>query len=66
MSSYERKEADYIEKLKKGFHSVRGIGKTQPDPRASKVCNSFPSLLFDSLNRKVFVFSYYSTCIISS
>ncbi|CAB3383108.1 Hypothetical predicted protein [Cloeon dipterum] len=28
----ERTNADYIEKLPKTFHSVKGVGKTQPDP----------------------------------
>lgn len=29
---YERNEADYIEKLKKGYQSVLGVGKTEPNP----------------------------------
>ncbi|XP_043286683.1 poly [ADP-ribose] polymerase [Venturia canescens] len=29
---YERKHADYIEKLPKGKHSTKGLGSTQPDP----------------------------------
>lgn len=28
----ERTQADYIEKLPKTFHSVKGVGKTHPDP----------------------------------
>lgn len=35
--SYERKEADYIEKLKKGYQSVLGVGKTEPNPEETKV-----------------------------
>jgi len=35
-NSYERKQADYIEKLKKGYQSVRGVGKTEPNPEKSK------------------------------
>lgn len=34
---YERKEADYIEKLKKGYQSVLGVGKTEPNPEESKM-----------------------------
>lgn len=29
---YERFGADYIEKLPAGFHSCKGVGKTEPDP----------------------------------
>ncbi|KAK6996034.1 Poly [ADP-ribose] polymerase 1, partial [Halocaridina rubra] len=29
---YERTNADYIEKLPKGMHSTKGIGRTHPDP----------------------------------
>ena len=29
---YERYHADYIEKLPKGKHSCKGVGKTEPDP----------------------------------
>ena len=29
---YERTSADYIEKLPKGKHSCKGVGKTEPDP----------------------------------
>merc|ERR1711962_849609 len=29
---YERTQADYIEKLPKGKHSTKGVGKTSPDP----------------------------------
>lgn len=29
---YERTHADYIEKLPKGMHSCKGVGKTEPDP----------------------------------
>lgn len=32
---YERTRADYIEKLPKGKHSCKGVGKTQPDPAAA-------------------------------
>jgi len=38
--SYERKEADYIEKLKKGYQSVKGVGKTEPNPEESKKLSS--------------------------
>ena len=38
--SYERKEADYIEKLKKDYQSVLGVGKTQPNPEESKVISA--------------------------
>ena len=31
-SRYERNAADYIEKLPKGKHSTKGVGKTAPDP----------------------------------
>ena len=34
---YERTQADYIEKLKKEYQSVIGLGKTQPNPEESKV-----------------------------
>lgn len=34
---HECTQASYIEKLPKGKHSTKGIGKTQPDPKASKV-----------------------------
>lgn len=34
---YERHAADYIEKLPKNFHSCKGVGRTEPDPEASKV-----------------------------
>jgi len=33
---YERTKADYIEKLPAGFHSTKGIGKTEPDPNVFK------------------------------
>ncbi|QQP50788.1 Poly polymerase, partial [Caligus rogercresseyi] len=29
---YEKKSAEYVEKLPPGKHSTKGIGKTQPDP----------------------------------
>lgn len=32
---YERTRADYIEKLPKGMHSCKGVGKTEPDPKAT-------------------------------
>ncbi len=28
----EKTQADYVEKLPKGYHSTKGIGKTEPDP----------------------------------
>ena len=31
-SRYELKNAKYIEKLPKGKHSTKGLGKTAPDP----------------------------------
>lgn len=34
---YEKKEAEYIEKLPKGKHSTKGLGRTEPDPKASKI-----------------------------
>lgn len=33
---YERERADYIEKLPKGKHSCKGIGRTHPDPTIVK------------------------------
>ncbi|KAJ9595723.1 hypothetical protein L9F63_013086 [Diploptera punctata] len=30
---YERSNADYIEKLPKGMHSTKGLGRTEPDPK---------------------------------
>lgn len=30
---YERLRADYIEKLPKGKHSCKGVGRTHPDPK---------------------------------
>lgn len=35
LSRYERTRADYIEKLPKGKHSCKGVGKSEPDPAAS-------------------------------
>ena len=35
--SYERNESDYIEKLKKGYHSCLGVGKTEPNPDETEV-----------------------------
>lgn len=35
MLRYERKRAEYIEKLPSGKHSCMGIGRTQPDPAGS-------------------------------
>ena len=32
---HECKEADYIEKLPKNKHSTKGLGRTEPDPKAS-------------------------------
>jgi len=32
---YERKSADYIEKLPKDKHSTKGLGRTEPDPKDS-------------------------------
>lgn len=34
---YERLQADYIEKLPKGKHSTKGVGRTQPDPKGAEV-----------------------------
>jgi hypothetical protein len=34
--TYERTKADYIEKLPSGFHSTKGVGKTEPDPTLTK------------------------------
>lgn len=34
---YENINAKYIEKLPAGKHSCKGVGKTHPDPSASKV-----------------------------
>ena len=36
MCRYERKQADYIEKLPKGYDSTKGLGKTEPEPGSSK------------------------------
>lgn len=33
---YELLQANYIEKLPKGKHSTKGVGRTQPDPSASE------------------------------
>lgn len=33
---YERPHADYIEKLPKGKHSCKGVGRTHPDPSLVK------------------------------
>lgn len=33
---HECKQAEYIEKLPKGKHSTKGLGKTYPDPSKSK------------------------------
>merc|ERR1712003_575891 len=33
---HELKAAEYIEKLPSGYHSVKGLGATHPDPSASK------------------------------
>jgi predicted DNA-binding WGR domain protein len=33
---YERTQAEYVEKLPKGKHSTKGIGRTEPDPKSSK------------------------------
>eukprot|EP00088_Acartia_fossae_P027428 TRINITY_DN2818_c0_g1_i6.p2 TRINITY_DN2818_c0_g1~~TRINITY_DN2818_c0_g1_i6.p2 ORF type:complete len:122 (-),score=36.27 TRINITY_DN2818_c0_g1_i6:314-679(-) len=33
---YERTKADYIEKLPTGYHSTKGIGKTEPDSNLTK------------------------------
>ncbi|KRT82026.1 hypothetical protein AMK59_5757, partial [Oryctes borbonicus] len=37
---YERTQADYIEKLPKGKHSCKGIGRTHPDPSLVKKINN--------------------------
>lgn len=34
---HECTEAKYIEKLPKGKHSTKGVGRTYPDPKKSKV-----------------------------
>ncbi|GLH03003.1 Poly [ADP-ribose] polymerase [Gryllus bimaculatus] len=34
---YERHAADYIEKLPKNHHSCKGLGRTEPDPKAAVV-----------------------------
>ncbi|CAL4074076.1 unnamed protein product, partial [Meganyctiphanes norvegica] len=34
---YERKAAEYVEKLPKGKHSCKGLGRTQPDPAENKI-----------------------------
>ncbi|KAK7863506.1 hypothetical protein R5R35_009060 [Gryllus longicercus] len=34
---YERPAADYIEKLPKNHHSCKGLGRTEPDPKAAVV-----------------------------
>lgn len=36
---HECTKASYIEKLPKGKHSTKGIGKTQPHPEQSKFLN---------------------------
>lgn len=36
---YERPQADYIEKLPKGKHSTKGLGRTEPDPKDVVVTN---------------------------
>lgn len=36
---YERTRADYIEKLPKGKHSCKGVGKSEPDPTESVTIN---------------------------
>jgi len=33
---YERTAADYVEKLPADKHSVKGVGKTHPDPSVAK------------------------------
>jgi len=33
---HELKHAEYIEKLPSGFHSVKGLGSTHPDPSHAK------------------------------
>lgn len=34
---HECTKAEYIEKLPKGKHSTKGIGRTYPDPKKSKI-----------------------------
>lgn len=34
---YERTQAEYVGTLPKGKHSCKGVGRTQPDPAASKI-----------------------------
>ena len=36
---YERTQAEYVEKLPKGKHSTKGLGRTEPDPSAAKNLN---------------------------
>lgn len=36
---YERTQAEYVEKLPKGKHSTKGIGRTEPDPKCTKTIN---------------------------
>lgn len=33
---YELQQAKYVEKLPKGKHSVKGVGRTEPDPECVK------------------------------
>uniref|UniRef100_UPI003134487B Poly-(ADP-ribose) polymerase n=1 Tax=Tribolium castaneum TaxID=7070 RepID=UPI003134487B len=35
-NTYERNPAEYVEKLPKGKHRSKGLGRTEPDPKASK------------------------------
>lgn len=34
---HECTQAEYVEKLPKGKHSTKGIGRTYPDPEKSKI-----------------------------
>ncbi len=53
--SYERKEADYIEKLKKDYQSVLGVGKTEPNPDEFKVINSNFCFVHESSTKQLIV-----------
>ena len=37
--TYDRTQADYIEKLPKGKHSTKGVGRTEPDPKDFTMTN---------------------------
>ena len=46
---YERTAAEYIEKLPKGFHSCKGIGKTEPNPKDELVLENGCKGMHDKL-----------------